>query len=161
MAVTVSQEPQMVQDVHLGNNYVTGVGAQLTITFTDSSGKPISGASVTEQNSPAGVANPGAITTNSKGQIQDWVIRGKAASEPNALTKAGLTMEGLKNAATSTPINMVTSQTLTITAGKASYKATWTRTLSNVDAKGNLSKTFNSHGVNFSITWTKPVITSP
>jgi len=150
----------MVQDVHLGNNYVTGVGAQLTIGFTDSNGKPLAGASVTEQNSPAGLANPGAITTNSKGEFPDWLIRGKANSEPNALSKAGLTMEVLKNAATSTPITMVTTQTLTITAGKTSYKATWTRTLSNVGANGKLNTTFNSHGVNFTITWTKPVITA-
>jgi hypothetical protein len=45
----------MMQDVHLGNSYVTGVGAQLNIGFTDSNGKPLAGASVTEKNSPAGL----------------------------------------------------------------------------------------------------------
>ena len=73
MSVSVSREPQSVQNLKLGDKTLTGVGAQLQITLTDSSGKPLAGASVTDSNKEGGLQNPGAITTNSQGAFKDWV----------------------------------------------------------------------------------------
>jgi hypothetical protein len=151
----VTKEPQIFENLQLGKENVTGVGAQLGITFTDSSGKPLAGASVTEKNSPAGLENPGAVTTNSKGTINDYVLKaGPSASMPPG------GVAGLKDFVTTNPITVKTTQTLTITAGKQSYQATYTRTLTNVGANGKLNTNFNSHGVNFTISFTKPVITT-
>jgi hypothetical protein len=41
MSVSVSQEPQIMENLKVGDKTETGVGAQLNITLTDKSGNPI------------------------------------------------------------------------------------------------------------------------
>jgi hypothetical protein len=83
VSVTTAQEPQIVQNLRLGKNSVTGIGAQLKIRLSDESDKPLAGISVSENNKQEGVQNPDIIKTDSDGNIKDWVIRaGPSASMP-------------------------------------------------------------------------------
>ena len=150
MWVTIAQEPHIEQNLKLGDKTVTGVGAQLEIVLTDQSGNPLSG-SVTESNQQGGIQNPNAVPLT-QGYFKDWVGKfGDASTMPG-------TVADLKAFVTTNPITVTSTQTLTISSGKSSYQAIWTRTLSNVDANGKLKTTFNSHGMNFTIKWTAPVI---
>ncbi|MGA7683832.1 MAG: RHS repeat-associated core domain-containing protein, partial [Terriglobales bacterium] len=150
MSVSVSQEPQIMENLKLGDKTMTGVGAQLNISLTDKNGSPLSG-SVTESNKEGGMQNPGSVTLTN-GAFKDYVGKfGDASKMPG-------TVADLKDYVTTNPITVTSTQTLNIRAGKASYQATWTRTLSNVGANGKLNTTFNSHGMNFTIKWTDPVI---
>lgn len=139
-----------MENLKLGDKTMTGVGAQLNISLTDKSGSPLSG-SVTESNKEGGMQNPGSVTLTN-GAFKDYVGKfGDASKMPG-------TVADLKDYVTTNPITVTSTQTLNISAGKASYQASWTRTLSNVDANGKLNTTFNSHGMNFTIKWTDPVI---
>src|ERR1700683_5326452 len=83
---------------------------------------------------------------------KDWVIRaGPSASLPGKCAD-------LKDYVNSHPITVTSTQTLTVAAADASYEVTWTRTLTNVCADGKLNTKTNSHGVNFTVTWTSPKI---
>jgi RHS repeat-associated protein len=150
MSVTIAQEPHIEQNLKLGDKTLTGVGAQLEIGLTDKSGNPLSGP-MTESNKEGGVQNPNAVPLT-QGYFKDWVGKfGDASTMPG-------TVADLKAYVTTTPITVTSHQTLTVSSGKSSYQVTWTRTLSNVDASGKLNTTFNSHGMNFAIKWTAPVI---
>jgi RHS repeat-associated protein len=158
VTVAVVKDPQMLENVPTQNGSATGVGAILSYTFTDSNGKPISGASVTETNTVNDngkiVERSGAVSTNAKGTINDVVMKGgPSASMPG-------TVETLKAYVTTTPITLQSTQTQTVTTGGKSYQVTSTRTLTNVGANGQLNTNFNSHGVNFTINFTKPVVTA-
>jgi hypothetical protein len=152
VSVTTAQEPQIVQNLRLGKNSVTGIGAQLKIRLSDERGKPLAGISVSENNKQGGVQNPDTIKTDSDGTIKDWVIRaGPSASMPGNAAD-------LKDYVNTHPITVTSTQTLTVAADDASYEVTWTRTLTNVGADGKLNTRPNSHGVNFTVTWTSPQI---
>jgi hypothetical protein len=140
MSVKVSQQPGIVQNLDLGDGKKrTGVAAQLQIGLTDSNGKPLSG-SVKESNKEGGTANPNPIPLSSQGTFKDWV----GAFGP-ASTSVAHVQEDIDNG-----ITVKSTQTLTITTGGATYQADWTRTLTNVDARGKVG--------DLSITWTTPVI---
>jgi hypothetical protein len=118
VSVTTAQEPQIVQNLRLGKNSVTGVGAQLKIRLSDESGKPLAGVSVSENNKQGGVQNPDTIKTDSDGAIKDWVIRaGPSASMPGNAAD-------LKDYVNSHPITVTSTQTLTVAAADASYEVT-------------------------------------
>jgi hypothetical protein len=141
-----------VQNLRIGKNTVSGIGAQLKIKLSDDSGNPIAGASITEHNKQEGVQNPDSIKTDSDGSIRDWIIKaGPAVSMPG-------TSDDLKDYANTHPITVTSTQTLTVDVDKASYEITWTRTLTNVDSGGKLNNKLNSHGVNFTVTWTNPQV---
>jgi hypothetical protein len=152
VSITVAQDPQIVQNLRIGKNTVSGIGAQLKIKLSDDSGNPIAGASITEHNKQEGVQNPDSIKTDSDGSIRDWIIKaGPAVSMPG-------TSDDLKDYANTHPITVTSTQTLTVDVDKASYEITWTRTLTNVDSGGKLNNKLNSHGVNFTVTWTNPQV---
>ena len=143
MSVEVSEKPGIHQNVDLGDGKSrTVVGAQLKITLTDSNGKPLSG-SVKESNKEGGTQNPNAIPLSSQGTLKDWV--GKSA--PSSVSLAHI-QEDIDSG-----ITVKSTQTLTITTGGSTYQADWTRTMTNVDARGKVG--------DLSITWTTPVITQP
>jgi RHS repeat-associated protein len=150
LSVTEVQESQVVENLKLNNNTVTGVGAQLQISLIGGDGKPLSG-SATESNAEGGLQNPNAVPLV-QGSIRDWIGKfGDASKNPG-------TLQDLKDYVTTNPISVTSNQTLTINTANSTYQIKWTRTFSNVDNKGNLNETFNSHGMNFNSTWTTPVI---
>jgi RHS repeat-associated protein len=135
----------------------TGIGVLVTYTFTDGNGKPIEGASVKEENtvSDGGTIhqNPDPVKTSKDGTVSDAVIKGgKSATAPSPSV--------IKEHSNSNPINMTSTQKLTVTVGNQSYQVTTTRTLSNVNSDGSLKTTLNSHGVNTTFSMTTPVVTS-
>lgn len=152
VSVSVLKEPQVVTNLSLGKRKVSGVGAQLRIEILDANGKPLIGAAVTESNEQGGLQNKSEIKTGTDGSIDDWIMRGG----PSA------TMPGtpalLRGYVNSHPITVTSTQTLTISSDAQSYQVTWTRVLTNIVPGGKLSTARNKHGVNFSVSWTKPVI---
>lgn len=155
VAVSIVVYPQILEDIQLGGLFWTGVGTVLEVTFTDGNGNPVTGASVSETNKPPGAENPNPVKTDAKGTMPDVVMKGGASKAPGGLEKAGGTKEGLRQYATTHPIISKSTQTLTVvTQDHRSYTVTWTRTLSNVDSKGNLNTIFSGLGVNFAISWT-------
>jgi len=160
VSIQVTQEPQVVVDEQLpGGGYLTGIAAQLMIQFIDSKGRPISGASVTETIiERGGVQNTATLTTSSNGTIKDWVGKGVVLPNPGGLEKAGVSVNSLREAANTTPTTARSTQVLTLTVGNRSFQATWTRTFTNQSANGKLRTSRNSHGVNYTIRWTRPVM---
>jgi hypothetical protein len=132
---------------------VTGVGTKLAISLTDRSNNALLG-SLTESNKEGGMQNPNAVPLTN-GSFEDWVGKfGDASRIPADLKDPS----DLKDYVNTNAITVTSTQTLNVSAGKASYQVTWTRTFSNVGANRELNTTFNSHGVNFTIKWTDPVI---
>jgi hypothetical protein len=141
MSVDVSQKPGIHQNVDLGDGKSrTVVGAQLQVTLTDSKGNPLSG-SVKESNKEGGTQNPNAIPPSAQGTFKDWV--GKAAP-------SSVSLEHIQEDIDS-GITVKSTETLTVTSGGNTYQADWTRTMTNVDARGKVG--------DLTITWTTPVIT--
>jgi RHS repeat-associated protein len=150
--------------------YKSGVGLHVDVTFSDSNG-PISGMKVTESNS----SGPGTLvqnqqpgTTNDKGQITDVVMRG-VTSDPKPLnitdksSEAAPSHQELIDHVNSTPYNSTQTQTLTFSTTDSkgqpcTCQATYDRTLSNTDSKGNLNTQTNSQGVNYKFSHTDPVV---
>ncbi len=142
MSVEFSEKPGIHPNVDLGDGKSrTVVGAQLKIALTDSKGNPLSG-SVKESNKEGGTQNPNAIPLSPQGTFKDWV----GPSAPSSVSQ-----EHVQEAVNGGIDNWTSTQTLTITTGEATYQATWTRTVNNVDDQGKVG--------NLTVTWTTPVIT--
>jgi septal ring-binding cell division protein DamX len=81
-------------------------------------------------------------------------------SDPKSSPSAGEVQEHVN----SIPLTTSTTQVLTFTTPGANgqtgstCQATYTRTLSNTDSKGNLNTQNNSQGVNYTLTTTAPVV---
>ena len=157
VAVTKVADPQMVQNVKLGDNkYLTGVAGNVDIKFTDSKG-PMAGMKVTESNTPSGgktVENPNPVKTDKQGVITDVVAKGHIDSTPSASAED---LQDAKAALTSNPVTVTSTQTLTFKTTDSSGNPTtcqtsYSRTLTNVDASGNVSTQTNSNGVNNTLT---------
>jgi hypothetical protein len=164
ISVKVVAEPQMMQNAKLGpDTYFSGVAGSLDIKFTDNKSAPIAGMTVKESNTNSAgkmVENPNPVKTDSKGVIADVVGKGFTESTP---TQTAASVQQGKEVLTSTPVNDPTTQTLTFTTTGAdgqpcTCQATYSRTLTNIDSNGNLSTTNNSHGVNYTLTTTQPVV---
>jgi RHS repeat-associated protein len=163
VTVTSDSEPHVIVNQQIGDQYKSGVGTTLTIKFSDSTG-PLSGMAVKESNSVGSgklVENPNPVTTKSQGQIKDVVMKAVASeSDPKSSPSAGEVQEHVN----SIPLTTSTTQVLTFTTPGANgqtgstCQATYTRTLSNTDSKGNLNTQNNSQGVNYTLTTTAPVV---
>jgi RHS repeat-associated protein len=161
--IEVSPAQVFVNEKLPDGRYLTGVGSKLTITITDANNKPLAGATVTETNkrvegSGEIIENKGVVTTNSEGQLQDYVVKGKVTDGPG-FGKQGETVEDFKNAINETKINSTTEQTLTVKDADGSvYQITYRRSITNIDSNGNLVKNVNENGVNVTVTATTPVV---
>ena len=117
------------------------VGAQLRIGFT-LYGQPLSG-SVAEKNYPGGDENPSPEPLSKQGTFLDWLAKHAPSSTP---------LDEVRDAVDNGNITIHERQILTITSNMGTFTADWTRTLTNLDARG---KTVGWS----SPSWTTPVIT--
>jgi RHS repeat-associated protein len=165
-----AETPHMIENQKIGNDYKSGVGTTLTIKFSDSKG-PMSGVSVKESNTTGSgklVENPNSVKTNSSGEIKDVVMRSvvsdtKPVDITNKSTEDAPSHQELADHVNSTPYNSTTTQTLTFdttdSKGQScTCQATYDRTLSNTDSKGNVNAQNNSQGVNYNYSNTQPVV---
>jgi RHS repeat-associated protein len=166
LQVTITKaDPDAWVDRKLGDKYFTGFGVLITITFLDANGKPVVGADVTEHNE--GTENGRAIDqrvtpapTGKDGTISDCVCIGHRDSDPNFGKNHGATKDVIRDDINHvSEVTSVIKQTLTLKTGKDTYSITYTRTLTNVGANGNLNAVNPKTGWNLNLDTTKPSIT--
>jgi len=169
VAVKADSDPHVMTNVKLDSKTTrTGVGSTMTITITDSQGKPIPGALVKESPSTqnnldpnkaaAQVANSKAVATDNNGAISDVVMQTVTDKQidPTQASVVGQVAAGQ-------PVDKTVTQNLTITTTAngqtCTCQATYQEHLGNTDSNGNLNP-MNASGTNFSpIAPSKPVVT--
>ena len=170
--VTVTADnPGMLTNVRVTKpdgsaGYVSGAGTITTVKITKT-GHPLAGVAVKEspttkdnlsKTPTSSIANPEAKKTSDAGTIHDVVM---GVITPTTAQPQNFTAEdkaGMTEVMTTEPYNRTTDQTLTFDVGKSTCQCTYSETLSNVDSSGNLNKSTNSDGTNFTFTNTKPVV---
>ncbi|HEY6253860.1 MAG TPA: RHS repeat-associated core domain-containing protein [Candidatus Angelobacter sp.] len=175
VTVTADSPPHMIINGKVpgaGGGYVSGAGTTTTITFSGNKSAPLPGMSVketpvtTDNLTGKNVPNQSrqeTIATGPNGTIHDVVggVITPVTSEPQNFSKEDLA--GMKDVVTTVPYNHTTDQTLTFTTTGANgqpcnCQATYSETMNNADAKGNLNTQNNSQGINMNLTITKPVV---
>ncbi len=153
--------------------YITGVGTTTTVTFTQN-GKPLSGVAVQESpvttslvpNKPTTQnANPQAIQTSSSGTIGDIVMQPVIGTpQPRADFASSEGKAAINDVANGVPVLKQIDQHLSFTVTGSngqpmSCQASYTQTLGNANAQGQIVNPVNSSGSNFTYTTTQPTVT--
>jgi RHS repeat-associated protein len=153
--------------------YITGVGTTTTVTFTKD-GKPLSGVSVQESPVTTNVvpkgtakenANPNSVTTSDKGTITDVVMQPMIGSpQPRADFATPDGLAAINDVANGVPVLKQINQNLSFSVTgpngqPMACSASYSQTLGNANAQGQIVGPVNSSGSNFTYTTTQPVVT--
>jgi RHS repeat-associated protein len=146
--------------------YVSGAGTVTTVQF-ERKGKAMVGVQVKESpttkdnlaNSPVpNKASSETKATSDAGTIHDVVMGVITPTTPQLYSFTADDKAGMTEVTTTEPYNRTTDQTLTFSVNGQTCQCTYSETLSNVDANGNLNKTKNPDGTNMQFSHTDPVV---
>jgi RHS repeat-associated protein len=150
--ITDYKQPSLVNGFPIdATRRFTGIGAFLNLTPLDQNGKSIPNITVIESVIPSETIQNSAAVVYKDGVIKDLIVTGQLHSAGVSVSLSAIAAQKV-----SSPLTITQTQTLIMNSPSSPglFMATYERTMSNVDAKGNLLPNKDPQGrgmVNFRI----------